>query len=88
MLFRSRKRIDTLRVAIMGVLKKFRGMGIDVVFYRKTAEEGRRKGYVSGELSWIRGSDKPLNSLLRKLGARISKTYRVYDKATVAATPG
>ena len=40
----------------------------------------KKKGYRKGELSWILESNTAANAVLKKFGARRSKTYRIYEK--------
>jgi len=74
------KKIDRLRVIIMGVVKEYRNKGIDSVFYLDTYQKGINKGYNWGEFSWILENNDPMNAALRNIGARVYKTYRIYEK--------
>jgi RimJ/RimL family protein N-acetyltransferase len=40
-----------------------------------------KRNYRTGEMSWILESNTAANAVLRKLGARRSKTYRIYEKS-------
>ncbi len=75
-----RRRIDTFRLMIMGVVPEYRTMGIDAVFYVETAREAFRKGYRRCEMSWILESNEMMNRIIERLGGRIYKTYRLYEK--------
>lgn len=79
LLWYSRK-IDTVRVFIMGVREKFRHLGIDAVFYYETYTRGTRKGFHKGEFSWILEDNYNMRNTLEKMGARIYKTYRIFEK--------
>lgn len=74
------KKISRLRVIIMGVIKEHRNKGIDSVFYLDTYRRGIEKGYHWGEFSWILENNEPMNTALRNIGARVYKTYRIYEK--------
>lgn len=75
----AKRKINGIRVLVMGVLKKYRHQDFDKVFYKKTYDEGRKKGYLYAEGSLINESNAPMRHVLEKLGARIYKTYRMYD---------
>jgi GNAT superfamily N-acetyltransferase len=77
----GRRKIDSLRVLIMGVIKGYQLRGIDAIFYARTIQEAARKGYAWGEMSWILDVNLPMRQALEALGASIYKTYRVYDLA-------
>lgn len=77
----AKRRISRMRVLAMGVLKEYRHLGFDTVFYRKTLQAGARKGYDLAEMSLINESNIPMNRVLQRLGARIYKTYRMYDRS-------
>jgi hypothetical protein len=79
LLWYSRK-IDMLRVLIMGMKKKYRNMGIDAVFYYETYTRGVRCGFSKGEFSWILEDNYPMRHSMENWGAKIYKTYRIYDK--------
>lgn len=80
LLYYSRK-INRLRVIIMGIIKEYRNKGLDAVFYVDTYKKGIAKGYTWGEFSWILENNEPMNAALRNIGARVYKTYRLYEKA-------
>lgn len=75
----EKRKINGIRVLVMGVLSQFRHQGFDTVFYKRTYEEGRKKGYLSAEASMINESNVSMKRVLERLGARIYKTYRMYD---------
>jgi len=75
-----RRRIDMIRILTMGVLKRFRHMGIDNYFYVDTWRRSVAKGMPRGEMSWILATNAAMNNALRNLGFRIYKRYRLYDR--------
>jgi hypothetical protein len=80
-----RRKIDTFRLMIMGVLPEYRTMGIDALFYVETARSAFAKGYEWCEMSWILESNDMMNRIIERLGGEIYKTYRVYEKPLVPA---
>jgi|YNPBryantNP2012_1023418.scaffolds.fasta_scaffold14806_2 hypothetical protein len=78
LLYYSRK-IDQVRVLILGVVEGYRKMGIDAALYLETFKEGVRKGMKRGEFSWILEDNQAMIGPLEAIGARRYKTYRVYD---------
>ncbi|MFA6099061.1 MAG: GNAT family N-acetyltransferase [Patescibacteria group bacterium] len=78
MLWKKRS-INGVRVLAMGVLKEYRHQGFDSVFYKKTLRAGLEKGYKTAEASLINESNLPMRKVLERIGARIYKTYRMYD---------
>lgn len=74
------KKINRVRVIIMGVINEYRNKGIDSVFYLDTYRKGIEKGYNWGEFSWILETNDPMNTALRNIGAKVYKTYRIYEK--------
>lgn len=75
-----RRKIDALRVFIMGVVKGYRHRGLDAAMYYKTMEVGLKKGYRWGEMSWVLESNTPMRRVLERMGIEVYKTYRVYEK--------
>jgi hypothetical protein len=75
-----RRKIDAIRVLIMGVVPEHRTMGIDALFYVETARAAFAKGYEHVEMSWILETNDMMNRIIERLGGKIYKTYRVYEK--------
>ncbi|MFN7941488.1 MAG: N-acetyltransferase [Thermoanaerobaculia bacterium] len=78
-LLAARRRIDVVRVLILGVLPEYRHRGVEAEFYARTMEAARRGGYRWGEMSWILESNGAMLRALERMGAERYKTYRVYD---------
>jgi hypothetical protein len=75
------KRIITgLRLVTMGVVHKYQKLGLDMIFFVDTYNEGRRKGYKWAELSWILERNTLMNKGAVDMGARPYKRYRIYEK--------
>jgi len=88
----GRKRIDQLRVWILGVKLKFQHLPLGAPLYAKTWEEASQLPIRGGEASLVLESNHRMRGALEKLGGRIYKTYRIYsrglgDEAT-AEIPG
>jgi GNAT superfamily N-acetyltransferase len=79
-----RRRIDAWRMPILGVRQEHRLRGIEVVLCRRTYDVAKKnRNYRKGEMSWVLESNTGANAVLKKLGARRSKTYRIYEKPLV-----
>ena len=74
------RKINRLRVIIMGVVPEYRSKGLDAVFYVDTYQNAVAKGYNWGEFSWILENNDPMNAALKNIGASVYKTYRIYEK--------
>ena len=83
-----KRRIRSLRVITMGVLKPYRRLGIDAVFYLRTLRQARAKGYLRGEMSWVLEDNTLMNHALLKAGAKPAKTYRVYGRPLSGSADG
>ena len=79
-LWRGLKQVKKLRTIIMGVKKEHRHTGIDVAFYVETIEKGKAIGYTESECSLVVETNTWMRKALGDLGARIYKTYRLYEK--------
>jgi GNAT superfamily N-acetyltransferase len=79
----GKKKIDLLRVIIMGVKPEFQKKGIDSVFYLEAIKVGNKKGYKGAEISWVLEDNVMMNQTALKLGAYVYKTYRIYSKKLV-----
>jgi len=77
-IYYSRK-IDTLRVMLLGVNQSFQKRGIEGLLYLETFKRGMKKGYIKAECSWILESNPLMQHGLEAMGGKRYKTYRVYE---------
>ncbi|MBK8551728.1 MAG: GNAT family N-acetyltransferase [Ignavibacteria bacterium] len=75
----NKKKINQLRVIIMGVKKEYQKKGIDAIFYRNIIREANKRGILGAEISWVLEDNLAMKQTAEKLGARVYKTYRIYD---------
>ncbi len=80
-----KRRIASLRTLTLGVLRPYRRLGIDAALYLRTFTNGVAKGYQTGEASWILEDNTPMINALVKMGARKTKTYRIYGRPITAS---
>jgi hypothetical protein len=78
-------RVKTARMPLMGVRRKLQGKPVGIAFaYRMidlTNSANIDRGVTGSELSWILETNGPMLSMLIDMGAKIYKTYRIYEKA-------
>lgn len=83
LLWRLRRRPQSGRVMLLGVLPKWRIREFAQIGVMLTAEVhvlGAAKGYRWAELGWVLEDNALLNHTLRRTNAEIYKVYRVYEK--------
>jgi hypothetical protein len=73
------RRIKTLRLITLGVIKEYQKRGIDTIFYLETIKKGLEKGYQKAELSWVLEDNDLMNRAILSLGGRLYKKYRIYE---------
>jgi len=78
---RYQRKIDGMRLLIMGVLEEHHLKGIESLFYLETAKNAIAKGYETCEMSWILENNYKIRRGIESLGGKIYKTYRIYDLA-------
>jgi len=74
-----KNKIDGVRIITMGVVPEFQKRGIDTVFYVESYNVGVKRGYTWAEMSWILEDNTLMNRVLKLLGARLHKKYRIYE---------
>jgi GNAT superfamily N-acetyltransferase len=79
--YKVRKTQKYIRILIMGVLPEYRVSGIDALLMATTADVAMKKGYTLGEGSWILENNVPMRQGLEKIGWKVYKTYRIFEKA-------
>ncbi len=79
------KGLKTGRVPLMGVKRKFattlRGQLLPFQLIDATAQAARKLGYERYELSWVLEDNLPMRRICDAGGAKVYKTYRLYEKA-------
>jgi len=78
LLWYSRK-ISSIRVITMGVVRELQSIGIGGVFLDEIYRRGPAAGYFTGEMSWVLENNVMMNRSAELIGGRLSKTYRIYE---------
>ena len=78
----NKRKINGIRVLIMGVLEEHRLKGIESLFYQQACRASVRKGYEWGEMSWILEDNYRVSRGIEAMGGRVYRTYRIYDIPT------
>ncbi|MCK4801694.1 MAG: GNAT family N-acetyltransferase [Anaerolineales bacterium] len=76
-----RKQVSWIRSYAMGVIPEYRKLGIDALFYYKTALVAAKKGIKIAEMSWILDNNDKMNKPIIAMGGQVYKTYRIYEKS-------
>jgi GNAT superfamily N-acetyltransferase len=77
----SRKKIiDRLRLAILGLRTEYRNKGLETLLIDELYRTAIAKGYQSCECSWVLEDNRAMNRGIEAGGARLYKTYRIYEK--------
>jgi hypothetical protein len=78
------KRPKSARLMMLGISAELRNVrkyaGLSHALYVEIAKRGEQRGYEWGELSWTLEDNRPINLGIKSMGARIYKTYRVYER--------
>jgi GNAT superfamily N-acetyltransferase len=75
------RKIPTCRIVALGVKRECQHLGIGPLFYQKFMEEGLKRGYTAGELSWVLETNDLMNRPIQQMGGKPYKTYRMYERA-------
>lgn len=76
----NKKKIRSVRVLTLGVLEKYRALGIEVCLYSRIREEAKKRNFIGGEASWVLENNEMMNRELKNIGSTIYKTYRLYER--------
>jgi GNAT superfamily N-acetyltransferase len=74
------RRIDRIRVLLLGTLPEWRNKGVDALLYRRIWEDGYARGYRWAEAGWILEDNHAMINGLLRMGFEVYKTYRVYER--------
>jgi GNAT superfamily N-acetyltransferase len=70
-----------LRVLALGILPKYRRLGLDALLIQRTIESALALGYRRAELGWVLEDNEAMLHPLTHIDAERTKVYRVYDRA-------
>jgi hypothetical protein len=80
------------RLIFLGIRKKWRRVrkyaALSAFMYAEMNDGGKKLGIQRGELGWTLEDNGAVNAGIRMMGAKIYKTYRVYEKALDGASIG
>jgi GNAT superfamily N-acetyltransferase len=74
------KRINRVRILLLGVVPEHRGKGVDAVLYHWIWTRAKDLGITWGEAGWILEDNPAMNAGLEKMEFSVYKTYRLYDR--------
>ena len=64
----------------MGIKKEYRGKGIGTCLNYHTIIEMKKRGYLNAEYGWIDEDNIASRKAGEKIGGKINKIYRIYEK--------
>ena len=73
------KKINKIRVMLLGVKHAFQKKGVEGLLYIETFKRGNRKGYHQAECSWILEENVLMQHGIEAMGGRRYKNYRIYE---------
>lgn len=79
-MFTKKRKIQCLRIVILGVLPEYQKKGLDAIMYYEILERGLAKGMTWAEASYIVEDNMPMFKPLMNIGGEIYKTYMVVEK--------
>ncbi len=75
-----RRKIDRVRVFALGVKPEYQHTGIGAKLYEMHYDAAERTNQKKGETGWILETNKSMNRAMERMGGKIVRTYRVYEK--------
>jgi len=75
-----KRKIDRVRVFALGVKPEFQHTGVGAKLYEMHYDAAERTNQKRGETGWILESNKSMNRAMERMGGRIVRTYRVFEK--------
>lgn len=75
--------VKSARLFMLGIRSELRNVRkygyLSHALYVEIARRAQRRGYTGGELSWTLEDNRPVNLGIKSMGARVYKTYRIYE---------
>ncbi len=79
-MFLTKGRTKGVRLGYLGIKKEFHRRGLDGVMLWKQRAYGLEKGYEYCDVGWVLEDNKTLIKMIEMVGARLSKTYTIFEK--------
>ncbi|MEJ2085781.1 MAG: N-acetyltransferase [Acidobacteriota bacterium] len=76
----TRRKINRLRMPLLGVRPEFRRRGIFAPLITDSIRNARKLGYTEGECSWTLEDNHDISAAIEASGSTQYKTYRIYQK--------
>jgi GNAT superfamily N-acetyltransferase len=76
----QKKRINQVRIIILGVLPEYLNSGIGGLLFVETGTRAVAKGYYTGEASWVLEDNVMMNRGAQLMNGVITKRYRLFQK--------
>ncbi len=83
----ARRKLKRIRIISIDVVPEFQRWGIGLVLMGGLVPEGIKLGFQEAEFSWISEANDLARMGLEKGGAKLIKTYRMYDYAPAETEP-
>jgi GNAT superfamily N-acetyltransferase len=80
-LLTRKSKVSLIRIILLGVLKEYRKLGIEAIFFANYIKAAKENNLRAGEASWILESNTMMVQAAEKLNGKRYKTYRIYSKA-------
>lgn len=78
-LFLSKKKIDLVRIIVLGVLPEYQPSGAAGALFYETAARARKLGYGYGEAGWILEDNEKMVKAAITMNGKPYKKYRIYE---------
>ena len=79
-LWRYKKKMDFIRIIVLGVVPEYKNSGVGGVLFHETARRAVENGYPHGEASWVLEDNVMMNRGAELMNAERTKTYRIYER--------
>lgn len=78
----NKRKLNTLRTALMGVIPEHQGKGIDALLHHRSIQNGLKgENKTESEMSWVLESNPEMIRVAERIGGKLDKTYRMYSKS-------
>ncbi|MEW6517626.1 MAG: N-acetyltransferase [candidate division FCPU426 bacterium] len=77
---KPKPKFNRARLFLAGVMPQYRGLGLDAYLYVHPFESGKKHGIKDGELSWELEDNTAIIGPIEKMGGKVYKRMRVWDK--------
>lgn len=82
-ILKYRNSIDSSRIMLVGIDPKYRGIGLDLILYKRITDALHKQNIFQCEAGYVMSTNEIMNSIMYKIGGNPIKQYSLFHKKLI-----